>query len=120
MKKSNGKKAHIPAAIPPAPAASNAAVVQPLTEPTLIALTESDRQSINDVNAQLNQLKISLANVDLQRDQLDKTRAEIIAAITKKDAELQNAAKVIARSHGIDPETKKWQIDLSRMALIHL
>ena len=97
------------------------AAVKPPSDPKEIELSEADKKPLREHDHQLARLKISLADIEMHRELLDLKRAEVIAAINKKNQDLQNEAKAVARSHGIDPEgAAPWRIDLTRMVLVQI
>ena len=84
-----------------------------------VALTDGERQAMQKIDQASGQLKIALANVELQIAGLAKAKAEIIAELEKQGALMREQAESVLRSHGGDPADKdrSWSVSLSEMAI---
>jgi len=85
-----------------------------------VSLTEGERESLRKLDQTSAQLKIELANVELQIAGLSRSKATIIEALEKQGALVREQAAAVVRSHGIDPEIKDrgWSLNLQEMAII--
>lgn len=84
-----------------------------------VALTEGERQALQKIDQTSGQLKVALANVELQIVGLSRTKAEIVSELEKQAALMRDQAEAVLRSHGGDPADKEraWSVSLSEMAI---
>jgi len=85
-----------------------------------VALTDGERQALRKLDEVSAQLKIALANVELQIASLTKSKLGIIESLEKQAALVREQAMAVVRSHGIDPEAKDraWSLNMQEMAII--
>lgn len=85
-------------------------------------LADGERQALRKLDEVAGQLKISLANVELQIAALTKTKTEVIDALEKQSALMREQAEAVLRSHGGDPKDKdrSWSVNLAEMAIIRI
>ena len=84
-----------------------------------MTLTDGERQALQKIDQVSGQLKVALANVELQIAGLTKTKAAIIGELEKQGALMREQAEAVLRSHGGDPADKEraWSVSLAEMAI---
>jgi hypothetical protein len=85
-------------------------------------LAEGERQALRKLDETAGQLKVALANIELQIASLNKTKAEVIDSLEKQSALMREQAEAVLRSHGGDPTDKdrSWSVNLGEMAIIRV
>lgn len=85
-----------------------------------VSITDGERQALQKLDQVAGQLKIALANIELQIASLSKSKADVIAELDKQGTLLREQAEAVLRSHGGDPKDKErsWSVSLSEMAII--
>ncbi len=85
-----------------------------------VALTEGERLAMQKLDQTAIQLKVALANIELQVAALAKGKAEVIAELEKQGALMREQAEAVLRSHGGDPADKErsWSVSLGEMVII--
>lgn len=84
-----------------------------------VSLTDGEQQAMQKIDQVASQLKMALANVELQIAGLAKAKAEIIVELEKQGALMREQAEAVLRSHGGDPADKErsWSVSLNEMAI---
>jgi len=81
-------------------------------------LTQQEQEQLATLDRGLAQQKITLANLELQIDALQREKKRQLNELRRGTEAFGDAAKAIAEAHGIDPEsdTESWRLDLSQMS----
>jgi intergrase/recombinase len=81
------------------------------------SLTQEEQQKLVQMDRNLAQQKVQLANVELQIEDLKRQKRNMVNQLRRGIEAFNDAAKDMAEAHGIDPEstTEAWKLDLTKM-----
>lgn len=87
-----------------------------------VALAESELKTLREMQQRLIQLKVTLADVALQEDQLARGKSEVAAAIEKQQATMREQARSVVRAHGFDPDSqdKSWTVKIDEGVIVRV
>jgi len=98
--------------------------MSPLKLPNLngemIHLSNEDMAHIRELQVNISNLKIALADAYIKSKKHDETLTEAVIGVEKLTNEYMEEAKKIARDHGVDidaPDQGQWNLDLNAQTL---
>jgi hypothetical protein len=91
-----------------------------MTDQTVIELSEEEKSKASDLQREMVNAKISLADADSRVVAAESARNEARARLSKAAEDYFRQLKVFAEGHQIDlkDSTSKWTFDMSKMAFI--
>ncbi len=88
----------------------------PTAEAVTLSLSKPEQTALRKHDGGLVQMKVELANVDLQLAALEARRAELRAAIMAAGQRYQDDLRAMARTKGMDVE-RGVELDVAKMTL---
>lgn len=85
-----------------------------------VGLTPGEQEALRKLDNAALQIKIELANIEIQISHLNKSKAKLLEALEQQANAIREQATAICRSHGIDPENKSkgWSVNLQQQAIV--
>lgn len=86
----------------------------PLSVGENVSLTEGELKTLRELQQKLVALKVALADVTLQYEQIRQAQTEVAIAVTKQQEAIREQARAAIRAHGFDPEAKDraWSVKI--------
>lgn len=94
----------------------------PLNVGETVALTEGELKTLRDMQQKLIQLKVTLADVSLQEEQLARAKSEVATAVEKQQTTMREQARSVVRAHGFDPDSqdKSWTVKIDEGVIVRV
>jgi hypothetical protein len=78
-------------------------------------LTAAEKQQLEGFQSDLNGKKLQLANIDVQLDDLDKQRKQLIRDISNGNTGFTQFVEAAAKERDIDIDNEPWRLKLDTM-----
>lgn len=87
---------------------------------TQITLSDSEKNAINRIRAEMDQARSNLANASFQAYQAERIRDQAAESLVQVNKRLEERIGDIAKDHGVDltdANAGKWSFDLDKLEL---